>query len=155
MVIASVDEPVRVNSTSTRERGWIRPPAAVASVICTETARLPGSMVDDSPSAPDALVSLAKVSGSLAVTGNSSTRSMACFSSSNTVLGRSFSAKPICLRSVLRILVPAPMSRAAATTLTVLACCGAWVFAYRNQVSSAADSHAAPKIMRILWRSID
>src|SRR5467141_2054660 len=46
------------------------------------------------------------------------------------------------------------MSRTTASALRVASVFGPWVFEMKIQVSKAADSHAAPKMMSIFCRSI-
>ena len=80
-MVASAMLPGRVNSTSTRAFGCTSPATPLASVICTETARNPGSMVEDMPSTVVVPESFDASTGSLLLIGTSSTRLIASFGS--------------------------------------------------------------------------
>src|SRR5260370_28205937 len=128
--------------------------ARLASLIRTETARLPGSMVAASPSARELLVILAPISGSLALTGKRRTRSAATLRSRRAVLGMSFSGMRTSFKSDLLRRVPAGMSRVAATHATVFSLLGLTAVHHRSQVSRAAETQARTKIRSAFLRSI-
>ena len=83
--------PGRVKITSTREFGCTSPATPVESVIGTETARNPGSMVEETPSTLVAAESLESSTGSFELTGTNSTRPSAPPVWKITPLGTSFS----------------------------------------------------------------
>src|SRR5579883_1986254 len=153
-VMASAMVPGRVNSTSTREFGWISPATPEASVMGTATARKPGSMTAAIPSTLFAAESFESSTGSFALTGTSSTRLTACRGSRTTDFGTERSGRATSLTSLWRSSVPSGISRVATTTRTCFPCRGATVWACRSHTSSAAETHAPAKIRTFFCRSI-